>query len=518
MKVKKILLLIISLLISSCNNQTNNEEKDIEVSKIVVNENKRYLQVDNKPFIYNGIQIRIDWLMDVNKESIEDMEYYFKKASELNVKVVEIPLQWKDLEVSEGAYNFRNLSKMLTYANKYNLKVELLLFTTNIGGMSGCAPTYIKENKELYPQYENSLNHKDALFFVQDNENILKREGAMVEALMDSIYNFSKSTNTTPVIAIQVKNEPDLYLKRIKENNVSLNGKILSDEYAIKETLTAIDYIAKIIKKSKYKIITRINLCCFVDHISLNYRLWDEILSLKSIDVVGEDTYNPSISFNKNIILDMQEKLYPKYNTIAQIAENTGHYTNNPSLILTSNILGASYLMYDLITPKTITDEWNYYDWGILDNKTLEGKEAFNLTKTMLNGINLANSLLITTKSEDIAGFNIKDNEPLKEISQTINTSKTSYTFTTNNNAIGYAINYNDEIYLYATNEASITINDNTLEKTYYDGYVLDDNSFNINNTYTLTNNTINLKKDTLYKLKVIKTNTNKSNTLEFLN
>ena len=76
----------------------------------------------------------------------------------------------------------------------------------------------------------------------------------------------------------------------------------------------------------------------------------------------------------------MQEKLYSKYNTIAQIAENTGHYTNNPSLILTSNILGASYLMYDLITPKTITDEWNYYDWGILDNKTLEGKEAFNLT------------------------------------------------------------------------------------------------------------------------------------------
>ena len=225
MKVKKIILLIISLLISSCNNQSNNEEKDIEVSKIIVNENKIYLQVDNKPFIYNGIQIRIDWLMDVNKESIEDMEYYFKKASELNVKVVEIPLQWKDLEVSEGAYNFRNLSKMLTYANKYNLKVELLLFTTNIGGMSGCVPTYIKENKELYPQYENSLNHKDALFFVQDNENILKREGAMVEALMDSIYNFSKSTNTTPVIAIQVKNEPDLYLKRIKENNVSLNGK-----------------------------------------------------------------------------------------------------------------------------------------------------------------------------------------------------------------------------------------------------------------------------------------------------
>ena len=67
MKVKKILLLIMSLLISSCNHQSNNEEKNIEVSKIIVNENKRYLEVDNKPFIYNGIQIRADWLMDVNK-------------------------------------------------------------------------------------------------------------------------------------------------------------------------------------------------------------------------------------------------------------------------------------------------------------------------------------------------------------------------------------------------------------------------------------------------------------------
>lgn len=492
------------------------QEEEIIAAQIKQTKDKKhYVEVDSKPFLYNGVQIRVDWLMNQQKEDLDELEYYFKMASELHVNVVELPLQWKDLEPTQDAYNFRNLSKMLSYAQKYNLKVELLLFTVNIGGMSGCVPNYIKENKTLYPQYENTLNHKDALFFVQDNENLLIREGKMVQALMAAIYDWSKVNRYNPVMSIQVRNEPDLYLKRIKENNVSIDGQLLSEEYAIKETLTAIDFIANIIKESPYKLITRVNVCCFKDHPELNYRYWNDLLSLKSIDMIGEDTYSNDISYNKNILLDMQNRLYRQYNTYAQIAENTGHYLNNPSLILMANLLGASYCLYDLITPQVITDEWKYYDWGILDNKTKEGKETFVPTANLLEGINKVNRYMVLAPAEDIAGFNLSSSNPKEQIKQTIRTTKTTYEFTTDCQAIGYAINYEENLYLYVSNDATLTIYDSELESIGHTGYVDDSGQFIEESEFVLDHNTLSLKGNLLYKLKATKLTNQVSNTID---
>lgn len=494
------------LLLTSCHYPAESADKAPE--KLLVSEIKKteegrmYLQVDERPFIYNGIQIRIDWLMDHQKESIDDMEFYFKKASELHVNVVELPIQWKDLEPEEDAYNFRNLSKMLSFAKKYDLKVELLLFTVNIGGMTGCVPSYIKKDTDRYPQYQNTLNHPDALFFVQNNENLLMREGKMVLALMDAIYQWSVSNQSNTVISIQVRNEPDLYLRRIKEYSVSQNGEILSDEYAINETLEAIDTIAKIIKQSNYQIITRVNLCCFSDHEEVNYRYWNDLLALGSIDLVGEDTYNADLSYNKSILLDMQERLYKNYDTYAQIAENTGHYQNNASLILMANILGASYLMYDLITPQVITDEWKYYDWGILDNHTKEGKETFPVTAQLLEGVNLVQQYMVLTKAEDIAGFNLQTSLPQEKMNQIVHTTKTTYEFSTDHQSLAYAINHEDTIYLYSTDLATIKISDSKVENICRSGWVDETGVFHPEQTISLIDQTLELQGNTLYQIK----------------
>ena len=96
-------------------------DDNIYVSKVNANKNKNYLEVEGLPFNYNGIQIRTDWLMYEQGESISDMEYYFQVASSLGVKCVEIPLRWKDLEPVEDGYDFRNVSTFMSYAKKYEI-------------------------------------------------------------------------------------------------------------------------------------------------------------------------------------------------------------------------------------------------------------------------------------------------------------------------------------------------------------------------------------------------------------
>lgn len=516
--MKKILILFIMFLcvtLISCNNtgyETENEggqtpnDETILVSRIAETpEGRKYIEVDGEPFNYNGAQIRVDWLVDVQGEEVEGLEIYFEKAAKLGVKMVELPIQWKDVEPRENAYNFRNLSLMLSMAKKYGLKVEILLFTVNIGGMTGCVPDYIKDNKDKYPQYANDLNHPDALFFKLTNENLLESEGLMVKSLMESIYNWSVLNKSNTVISVQVRNEPDLYTKRIKEHNVRKDdGNQLSFDEAWNENIKSIDYIAKIVKASKYQVITRVNLCCYYENPKISHENWHKVVSLESVDLIGEDTYNSQLSFNRNVILNMYKELMDEYNTYPQIAENTGHFMNTASLFLMSNILGCGYSIYDLITPQVIVEEWGYYDWGILNNITKEEKPAFAIAKEILDGINKSGPYMAITNLKDIAGFNLLTDIPKTNIKQVVKTTKTTYEFETTSGALAYAINNGEYIYLFATADCTINISDSTLDSFYETGYVLPNGEFVSEGDYNLTSSKIELSGNLFYRIKVV--------------
>ena len=59
-----------------------------------------------------------------------------EKAKELNVNCVQVPITWKGMELAQGEYDFSWMDMILSYANKYDLKVELLWFSTNMIGDS----------------------------------------------------------------------------------------------------------------------------------------------------------------------------------------------------------------------------------------------------------------------------------------------------------------------------------------------------------------------------------------------
>ena len=79
--------------------------------------------MDGKPFPLLGAQIRLDALLNCDKMSINEVENYFKKAQELGVNCVQIPISWNMIEAKEEKYDFNIVNSILQFANKYDLKI-----------------------------------------------------------------------------------------------------------------------------------------------------------------------------------------------------------------------------------------------------------------------------------------------------------------------------------------------------------------------------------------------------------
>ncbi len=522
MKNKFISIILLSLLASSCNNTNNSSFNNNQavISEIKKNdEGKTYYSVDDKPITPIGVQIRTDLLIYEENKDFTEIEKYFQIAKDIGFTLVEIPIRWKDCEKSEGIYNFKDLGKILTIANNLSLKVEILLFGTNTTGWSDNVPQYIKDDEIKYPRYK-SINTPSGLFLKQDDEKLLDKEGKWVNALMDSISLWSENNNNAHVVsAIQIHNESDTFPRFIlaQQNIMTIDEtRKLSDIEAWKETLTAYDYLGKIVKNSSYKCLTRVNVAqAYKDS-------WQgfvkDIFDLEGIDIVGDDTYEQTVTFNKMVIEDFNSEDIFNKNNFPHISENDGSYISTPSLILASIAMGGGYMVYDLATPEIATTTYGWDDWSLIDNKTLAYKEHTYLTKDIILGINKAGSDMILTNNYDIMAFNVIENTPQDYKKQTIQTTKAMISFETNNKAMGYAITNEKYIDLFFTNDCNITIYNVNYEKTLYTGYVDYDGNFIKETENPITSDTLSLKGNTFYRINVNNIeNTLKSNSIKFI-
>ena len=464
--IKKILIIFIYAIVvtalTACNTNENDNESNsdyIVVSKIQKTAtNKTYLEVDGDPFIPTGIQIRTDLLLYKENKSIEEIKDYFELAASLGVSMIQIPLPWFSFETDKDVYTFRDVGKMMEYAQEFGLKMEILLFTVNVTGWSNEVPDYIANAPDIYPRYPSLSGN--GIFLVQNNMNLLKREAKAVNALMDAIYNWSKSNNDEHVvIGVQIHNESDVFPRFVLSQQKIMtldNSRRLTDIEAWEETLEAYDYIGKVIKNSKYRVVTRAN-------VALAWKdSWDSfvppIFQLEGIDIVGDDTYDSTISVNKTVIENLNSNTYFSGNNFPHISENDGSFISTPSLILAATALGGGYYIYDLATPIIALDEYGWDDWSIYNPRTLDDKSHTQLTRSVLNGIALAGKKYILADIGNIAVFNVEDDIPQLNITQNIQTKYAKFTFETETGALAYAITYNDVIYIYSTSAANISV------------------------------------------------------------
>lgn len=494
----------------SCNNNSNssdhiikNEESTMSESKstsaiveeptrnsITVSElktlsnGKTVVYVDDKPFKSIGVQIRTDAYKNCDHLTVDQFEIFFAKAAELGVNTVEVPIEWKDIEVGDNVFDFTYLDKLLTFTNKYKLKLEILWFGSNMCGdtHSYSVPEYILCDGKTYPKFDairtgEFWSYYGMMWFLDfSNDNLIAREGAAITKTLNHVYDFDQANGQThPVVAFQVLNEADCFMRfRLGSSSVVSRTTGLVMEWAEAEemSLKAFDAYGKAAKASAYKVYTRVNLASSTSNYGIssdnsfskasikNAPDWvKRIMELDGIDAVGDDPYTKKIKEIKGISYMLGNKAPGNF---SHIAENAGDYSNTGSLIFAAFSQGAGYNIYDLATPPFFISHASSatVDQGVCHyvNGELVNSTHFNDVQNAINLLKKCGDTLITFNPDDMACFNTNKTNPEQTCNQTIQTSHARLVFGTNSGGIGFAVSDDNHLDIGATSLSNITI------------------------------------------------------------
>lgn len=504
---------------------------DVLVSEVVTTDYGTHIEVEGSPFLYLGAQIRVDAFMNCDKLNYQEVEYLFAEAAKLGVPTVQVPIEWSKLELEEDVFDYSYLFNMLHLANKYDLKIELLWFGTNMCGdtHSYTVPDYILRDGKTYPKFDATRtgefwNYYGIMWFLDfDHPNLIARESNAMTKMMEYVYEYdSNHGGKKPVIGVQVLNEADGFVRwRIKEKNVisKTTGVIMTEEEGYQKVCNSMNALGLAVKACKYKVYTRANMTVSTNGDSMHgangiysgSELKDApffvkmFQQLEGIDIVGDDSYTSSVKNIKGISAMFATKMEGNF---SHISENDGSYANTPSLILASVSQHGGYSMYDLLTsPFFVANNSTNIDQGvILFEKDANGKIISNQfvyknhyepTKNIIAGLKMASNPY-GVSPEDFIAFNIKSDNPQQTLTQSISSTNITVEFTTNEGAIGYAIDYGTHMDVYVTEAASIKVSNANISLIAIGSYT--GLTFNKAEDVTISD-TVALKADTLYRI-----------------
>lgn len=475
----------------------------VNVSEIVTNEHGSHIQVGGQDFLYIGTQIRVDAFMNCDKLSYEQIGLLFEQAARLGVTCVQIPVEWAKLEPQEDVFDYTYLFYMMQFANRYDLKMELLWFGTNMCGdtHSYTVPDYILRDGKTYPKFDalrtgEYWNYYGVMWFLDfDNENLIRRESNALAKMMDYIYEYDSTHGAKqPVIGIQVLNEPDIFARwRVPDKQVisPVTGERMSAQEAYTKICNSLEALGKTVKQSKYRVFTRVNLASSTNSDALGSPggIWaggevkdapefaQMIQALESIDFVGDDSYTASVKNIKGIASMYATKLPGNF---GQIAENDGSYSNTASLILTAVSQHGGYSIYDLLTsPFFVANGEAKVDQGILlfeegSYERYVQKDHWQQTHDIIAGLKAVGHEVYQVSPQDFACFNLETDNARQSTQQTITTTHTRLTFATESGAIGFAIDRGTWMDVYVTADATLTVSDATVTAVEVGTYAAD--------------------------------------------
>ena len=473
---------------------TEETEINVKVTEIKYTEsNKPYLAYLGQPFLIIGGQIRLDGLINRGTGayappqgspqalSYEEIEQYFVEAKRFGLNTVQVPIDWRYLEVEEDVYDFTHLDHILRMSVDHALKLEILWFSTNMVGdtHSFHLPDYIWQDEERFPRMEAFINDQFLKSYfswmyghvghlVLDTPLLLEKERNVIHAMMDHIDGWNKENGYHyPVISVQVHNEADGLLRwRVDQRNLHLHGEIVSKERIWEMTLNALDNAGKAVKSSDYEIITRTNMT-----VSLGVSPFPQapfaspldVLALEGIDIVGDDPY-----VEDPWIISDTIRQYSVLGNYPHIAENMGHYQSTPSLMLAAYQAGGSYAIYDFATPPFFTWMNAYYqssyqmDQGVL-NDDFSDKPHSELTRRLIQGVSMSAYLFSMKDSNHIVAFNIQTRLPVLSKTETHHIDDLEIVIKTEHGALAFVILDGNDLYVYATDDVSISISGRTI-------------------------------------------------------
>lgn len=113
--------------------------------------NNRVLYVNNNPFVVMSIEDHKS--VDFDGHVRED---YFRIAAQLHANTVSVSFRWSFFEKEPGLYDTTILRNIALVAAKYDLKVIILWFGSNISGHENVVPQYIRKDADRYQPYTRS--------------------------------------------------------------------------------------------------------------------------------------------------------------------------------------------------------------------------------------------------------------------------------------------------------------------------------------------------------------------------
>ncbi|TIA27634.1 beta-galactosidase [Aureobasidium pullulans] len=165
--------------------------------------NSKQLIVDDEPFLMLAGE-----LQNSSFSSSEYMKDVWSKLTTMNMNTVLGSVSWKQIEPTEGAFDFTSLDQVLLDARLHNLRVVLLWFGSFKNGLSTYAPPWVKRDPRRFPRVK--LRDKDGSRTTADILTLFGTEAQKADAkafktLMQHLRDIDGEHAT--VIMVQVENE-----------------------------------------------------------------------------------------------------------------------------------------------------------------------------------------------------------------------------------------------------------------------------------------------------------------------
>ncbi len=517
------LLLVICFVLSSCAvvSTTNNEIKNITDkydqpynASTSTSGKGVLLNRQSVPIIMTSALLRTDLLVNADFLQPSEMEDYFAIAKETNLNTLELTLMWSQIEPEKDAYDFSALEVYLNYAKTYNLKLNIEWYGSFVDGETHTAniPDYIADDHDTYPliaDLYDFANYGRCCIMDWTNENLLERESLALWNTMNFIYEWNQNNDHyDPVIMVQIGQGTDRFQRwRIEAYNIiDDDGSTMSQEKAWSMVQTYINEMARAVKYSSYKALTRVEFC--EQTAVVNYVR--DIEKLEYVDVVSP-TYLHEISSTKNGIKSFADEYSEMF---IMNAENWASDLNERQILATFGMGASGYVSYQLSSPRYYPESPNgaLYSRYNPDGQTLSEKFTEKGTRATttasINGALLKAYIAVANAPRSLfATFglnNLLNNKTGEERTQNIYLSNgILLTYSNPENAIGFAIYDENYIYAWSNADAELIILNCTLTVCQKGSFDEDGEWINDGNVMLSNNTTLSCESGIVYRIRV---------------
>ena len=216
-------------------------QNPITVSKVIHSGKNSYIEANGQPYLMYGIQMRLDNYLDLYGNTAPIFQY-FEKASSAGFKDVILPLSWGSFEQKDNVFSYVYLDSILANANKYNLRIQLMWYGSNVCAYSEL-PWYINNDHANYPKISSTQWSPVSC----STSKLIEKEVRAVKTLMSYINVHDTEKR---IVMIQVENEPN-------HKGPLVDYWAGNQEVATKHML---DTLGKVVHSSNSNMVTRVNL------------------------------------------------------------------------------------------------------------------------------------------------------------------------------------------------------------------------------------------------------------------